>query len=172
MSNSRIPSRPSFLGMPNRSADTPAPPAAAATGSSYVPPTAREPAVGYADGLESTERKLIVGRGISLNGEISACDHLVVEGRIEAKLKDCRRIDVSDSGIFKGSAEIQEADIGGRFEGELTVRGRLTLRGNGTVAGTLRYGEILVEAGGELRGTVEPLQSVVTAMPQQAAAGD
>ena len=175
MSSSRIPSRPSVLGMPNRGAEIAGTPSSTVaptpgTAPAYAPPVAGEPAVGHAGALGDTERKLIVGSGISLTGEISACDHLVVEGRIEAKLKDCRRIDVADSGVFKGSAEIQEADIGGRFEGELTVRGRLTLRGSGTVAGTLRYGELLVDAGGELRGAVEPLQSVVTAMPQQAAA--
>jgi cytoskeletal protein CcmA (bactofilin family) len=161
--------------MSNRGVDipgTPSSPAEPPAAGGYTAPIAGESAVGHAEPLQDTGRKLIVGRGISLAGEISACDHLVVEGRIEAKLKDCRRIDVTDSGVFKGSAEIQEADIGGRFEGELTVRGRVTLRGSGTVAGTLRYGELQVEAGGELRGSVEPLESVVTAMPAQAAGAD
>jgi cytoskeletal protein CcmA (bactofilin family) len=166
--------------MANRSVDIPgmAPASPAEPGQpagqahSYTPPVAGESAVGHAEPLRDTGRKLIVGSGISLAGEISACDHLVVEGRIEAKLKDCRRIDVADGGVFKGSAEIQEADIGGRFEGELTVRGRLTLRGSGTVVGTLRYGELQIEAGGELRGSVEPLDSVITAMPAQAAGAE
>jgi cytoskeletal protein CcmA (bactofilin family) len=176
MSTHRPPSRPSLLGGAHRGVDIPgmsgssgtAQPAGAQT---YKPPVAGEPEVGHAEGLTATERKLIVGAGISLAGEISSCDHLVVEGRIEAKLKDCRRIDVADGGVFKGSAEIHEADIGGRFEGELTVRGRLTLRGSGVVDGTLRYGELQIETGGQLRGQVEPLDSVVTTMPAQHAAG-
>ena len=103
-------------------------------------------------------RRLIVGNGISLTGEITACDHLVVEGRIEAKMKDCRIIEVADEGIFKGAAEIETADIGGRFEGELSVKGRLKVRGSGVISGSIRYGELEVEVGGRLVGTIEPLE--------------
>lgn len=104
-----------------------------------------------------TERRLIVGRDISLNGEISACDHLVVEGRIEARLKDCRTIEISDSGVFKGAADIEEADIGGRFDGDLSVRGRLMIRSSGVITGTVTYGRLEVESGGQLIGSVQPL---------------
>ena len=117
------------------------------------------PAVKPADQLSrpTSERRLIVGREISLAGEINACDHLVVEGRIEAKLKECRIIEVADSGVFKGSAEIEEADIAGQFDGDISVRGKLRVRGTGTISGNIRYGRIEVEAGGRLVGTVEPL---------------
>ncbi len=109
-----------------------------------------------------TGRKLIVGRGISLTGEITACEHLLVEGTVEAKLKDCRAMDIADTGVFKGGAELEQADIAGRFDGDLTVRGRLLLPATGVVAGTLHYGEMQVEAGGQIIGTMEPLESVVT----------
>ena len=108
------------------------------------------------------DRKLIVGHGISLNGEIRACDHLIVEGTVEAQLKDCRAINLSGDGTFKGSAEVDEADIAGRFEGDLMVRGSLVLRSAGVVSGKLRYGEIEIETGGKVIGTMEPIESVVT----------
>ena len=117
-----------------------------------APPAAQKP-------RDDGARRLIVGSGISLTGEITACDHLVVEGRIEAKMKDCRIIEVADDGIFKGAAEIETADIGGRFDGELSVKGRLKVRGSGVISGSIRYGELEVEVGGRLVGTIEPLDS-------------
>ena len=39
--------------------------------------------------------KLIVGRGISLNGRIAACDRLIVEGKVEAALQDCHTLSKS-----------------------------------------------------------------------------
>ena len=53
--------------------------------------------------------KLIVGPNIKLKGvEITDCDTLVVEGRVEATI-DSRVIQISERGAFKGSAEIDFA---------------------------------------------------------------
>src|SRR5579875_2151025 len=66
---------------------------------------------------ETEHRKLIVGREIALSGEITSCDRLVVEGSVEANLANCRDIDIAESGLFKGSASIDDAEVRGRFEG-------------------------------------------------------
>ena len=106
------------------------------------------------------DRKLIVGSGISLSGEITACDHLVVEGRIEVRLKDCRIVEIAEGGVFKGSADVDLADIGGRFDGDLSVRERLNVQGAGVISGSVRYGEIAVAAGGRLVGHMEPMAPI------------
>lgn len=122
-------------------------------------------------GLPSTNdmRRLIVGRDISLSGEITACDVLVVEGTVEAKLRDGRNIEIAESGLFRGSVEIDEADIAGRFEGDISVRGRLRVRSTGKINGAIRYGELEVEAGGQLMGDIQVLGATVTKMAQGAA---
>ncbi len=102
-------------------------------------------------------KRLIVGRDISLTGEITACDVLVVEGKVEASLADSRMIEIADSGIFKGKAEIDSAEIAGRYEGELTVRDRLFVRATGKVVGSVRYGRLEIECGGEIVGDVQTL---------------
>ena len=100
-------------------------------------------------------RKLIVGREITLSGEITSCDMLIVEGSVEANLTNCRDIDIAESGLFKGEAAIEEAEIRGRFEGNLTVRKRLLIRASGRVTGTIRYGQIEIECGGQISGDIQ-----------------
>ncbi len=112
---------------------------------------------------ETEHRKLIVGREIALSGEITSCDRLVVEGSVEANLANCRDVDIAESGLFKGSASIEEAEIRGRFEGTLTVRKRLLIRSTGKVVGTVRYAQIEIEAGGQLAGDIQVLTSNETA---------
>ena len=109
---------------------------------------------GFAGG-ETEGKKLIVGREICLSGEIKTCDQLVVEGKVEATLTDSRRLEIASTGFFKGTANIQEADISGRYQGDLTVIGCLRIRATGSVEGEVRYGELEVERGGRLAGTVE-----------------
>src|SRR5437588_6835117 len=120
------------------------------------PPAATVPAATPAVRHSETEhRTLIVGREIGLSGEITSCDRLVVEGSVQANLANCREIDIAESGLFKGSASIEEAEIRGRFEGTLTVRKRLFIRATGKVTGTVRYGQIEIECGGQLSGEVK-----------------
>ena len=100
-------------------------------------------------------RKLIVGREIALSGEIASCDTLIVEGSVEANLQNCRDVDIAESGLFKGSATIDEIEVRGRFEGNLVVRKRLFIRATGRVSGTIRYGQIEIECGGQIAGDIQ-----------------
>jgi len=100
-------------------------------------------------------KKLIVGREIELNGKITSCDLLIVEGRVEATLSETRAVEIADIGVFKGSAEVDEAEISGHFDGNLAVRGRLLIRATGKVTGDIRYGQLEIECGGELSGQIQ-----------------
>jgi cytoskeletal protein CcmA (bactofilin family) len=100
-------------------------------------------------------RRLIVGREISLSGEITSCDKLMVEGSVEANLQNCHDVDIAESGLFKGSATIDEIEVRGRFEGNLVVRKRLLIRATGRVSGTIRYGQIEIECGGQISGDIQ-----------------
>lgn len=126
-------------------------------------PAAPAASTSAAPAPQTDSKKLIVGRGINLNGEIRTCDSLVVEGTVEAVLSDCRSVELAPTGQFKGSATIEVADISGRFDGELTVNGRLTVRATGKVLGKIHYGQLEIERGGIISGTVEALPETAQA---------
>ncbi len=116
-------------------------------------PEATKPVAKEAEG-----NKLIVGPNIKLKGaEITDCEILVVEGRVEAAMNS-RQICISESGVFSGKAEIDVADVGGQFDGELTARTHLIIRSTGKVTGTIRYGTITIEQGGVISGDAAPLK--------------
>jgi cytoskeletal protein CcmA (bactofilin family) len=102
---------------------------------------------------------LIIGNQISFYGEIGACKRLVVEGNAEAKLEKCDEIAVAETGFLKGHICTENAEVSGRFEGDLVVRKRLLIRAKGHVTGTITYGELEVERGGKVVGTAEARES-------------
>ena len=107
---------------------------------------------------ERREAKLVVGPDIKMKGaEISDCDTLVVEGRMEATL-DARVLEVSQHGVFQGTIAVDNAEIHGRFEGELTVRKQLIIQSTGKVSGKIRYAKIKIEEGAEMSGEVSMLE--------------
>ena len=107
---------------------------------------------------ESDSSRLIVGRDIQLSGEITACEKLVVEGTVEVTISNARVIEIAPSGHFTGSAKVDEAYISGRYDGELVANEKLIVREGGHIKGTVRYGSIVIESGGEISGDMQALQ--------------
>ncbi len=110
------------------------------------------------EAMAASGRKLVIGEGITISGEIDACDHLVVEGTARLSLKGANIIDIAQTGQFFGTVEISEATVAGKFEGELTVNGRLTVRSTGTITGSVSYKELAIEAGAIIDGKINPLK--------------
>ena len=109
---------------------------------------------------EPAGSRLIVGPDIKLKGvEITDCDTLVVEGRVEASM-DSRVVQIAENGVFAGTVSIDVAEIRGVFEGELTARKQLVIFSTGRVSGRIRYGKIRIEEGGEISGEVSTLVGV------------
>ena len=153
---------------PNTGAFRPEPPAPKRADATRYAPQNPEPMVGEAPASDlganvvttptrggDDVKNLIVGQGIQLNGQISACDRLVVEGTVEADLNDAEAIEVRENGLFKGTASIEEAIISGRFEGTLIAKRRLIVRNGGRIEGSVQYAALVIEEGGQVRGQMD-----------------
>ncbi|HEY5208247.1 MAG TPA: polymer-forming cytoskeletal protein [Stellaceae bacterium] len=104
--------------------------------------------------VEPELRRLTVGREISLQGDITHCDQLVVEGSVTANVT-CQEVAIMESGVLKGVVEIGHVEVRGLFEGTLNVTGRLLIRSTGRVVGKVHYGQIEIEIGGQISGEIE-----------------
>ncbi|RZI66224.1 bactofilin family protein [Variovorax guangxiensis] len=153
-----------FFGKRDRDTDNfnsrPAPLVGAGTNLAGTPVNPSTLTTGAATGMATAPAvkeggsKLTVGPNIKLKGvEITDCDTLVVEGLVEATM-DSRVIQIAEQGEFKGSAEIDIAEIRGVFDGNLTVREKLVIHSTGKVTGKIRYGKIVIEEGGQLSGEI------------------
>ncbi len=113
---------------------------------------------------DKQHRKLKVGPGIRLKGEITDCDTLVVEGHVELSAKS-RLIEIAETGTVIGDIEVKTADVSGRFDGNFNVNERLTIRSTGRVSGKIRYNTIEIESGGRISGNVETAEDVKVSSP-------
>lgn len=132
-----------------------------ATIGSFTPPAAANASQDKSSNKES-KRILTVGEDILLKGEIATCDRLIIEGEVDASLNDVHTVEIAESGSFKGTAEIEYAEISGLFEGELIVKNRLVIYSTGRVCGNITYGEIEIQRGGEMTGEINTTASVKT----------
>ncbi len=121
---------------------------------SETPGTGHRPAE-RSDVAIAETRRLMVGKDITLRGEIASCDKLVVEGNVDASMATGRELQLLRTGHFTGKAVVEEAEVAGEFCGDLTVKNRLIIRSQGRVSGDIRYGVLEVEKGGQLTGNIE-----------------
>jgi cytoskeletal protein CcmA (bactofilin family) len=115
----------------------------------------------------ATDRTLIVGKGLVVRGEIKDCDCLAVEGEVSADIS-CKELKIAPGGLFTGTAVVINAEVTGRFEGDLKVTERLVVPATGSVSGDVRYQQIEIERGGQISGHVqsdgaEPMKAMVRA---------
>jgi cytoskeletal protein CcmA (bactofilin family) len=105
----------------------------------------------------SERRAMVVGKGISLQGTVTDAERLVVEGTVESQMLHAAELQITHSGVFKGEVEVEDAEIAGIFDGTLTVKGNLIIRGTGRVLGVARCRRLQVEEGGQVSGRMEML---------------
>jgi len=151
------------------------PPAASATAAPPKPnmtpsPTAR-PTMPGAPGrptgrAEAGEKRVLqLGKGISIQGSVTEAERIVIDGTMESQLLQCQELAISHSGVFKGEAQVEDADIAGVFDGTLTATGNLTIRATGRVLGVARSRRLSVEDGGQLTGRMEMITDATAGSP-------
>ena len=97
---------------------------------------------------------LIVGKGVRFKGTLDGCDTVIVQGLIRSTFKT-QSLLVLEGGECAGTVETENADVAGKFDGELAVRDRLKVRSKGRLSGTFHYARISIDEGAEISGYME-----------------
>ncbi len=114
--------------------------------------------VGKGHQMSSTEytmpdaNRLYIGEGVTIKGEISVPDTLVVCGVLEGDVTVGNLI-VGETGAIKGRITVAEsAEISGKVFEKLDVKCLLILRSTGRVDGNISYGLLQIEQGASIAG--------------------
>ncbi|ULO24937.1 polymer-forming cytoskeletal protein [Methylocystis sp. SB2] len=97
------------------------------------------------------ENVAYIGAGVTLKGEISASDLIIVDGAIEGDVS-ARVIQVGQGGVIRGKVSATEADVSGWISDHIEIKQLLVVRATGRVEGKITYGEIELEKGAVIAG--------------------
>ena len=98
--------------------------------------------------------KVVIGHGVSLNGEIKKADEVQIDGEADVVMKTDNLV-VGVTGELKGNIETHNADVWGVLDGEIKASGTLTIQEQGKVSGTIEYQNIQIKLGGNLSGDIK-----------------
>lgn len=94
-----------------------------------------------------------IGEGVTITGTVDIPGKAVINGILNGELHADELV-VGKDGRLNGTVSVNKAEIHGTTHESLTVRDHLTLRSTGRVHGKVVYGEIEIERGGQISGTV------------------
>ncbi|QGM93477.1 polymer-forming cytoskeletal protein [Methylocystis rosea] len=110
------------------------------------------------------ENVAYIGAGVTLKGEISASDLIIVDGAIEGDVS-ARVIQVGQGGVIRGKVSATEADVSGWISDHVEIKQLLVVRATGRVEGKITYGEIELEKGAVIAGELTAIDDYRAAKP-------
>ena len=98
--------------------------------------------------------KVVIGHGVKLNGEIQKADEVQIDGEADVTMKTDNLV-VGVTGDCKGNIETHNADVWGKFDGDIKASGTLTIQEQGNVSGKIEYQNLQIKLGGKISGDIK-----------------
>ncbi len=99
---------------------------------------------------------LIIGEGVKVVGHLMVPGMAVINGTLEGGLQAGELL-VGPHGSLSGQVSVRTADVHGRTYDTLSASEFLCVRSTGVVSGKAHYGEIEIEKGGVIQGSIGPV---------------
>lgn len=97
--------------------------------------------------MEPSASQNRVNEGTTLKGDIVSSGFFRIDGKVEGSISKPSKVVLGKSGQIVGKMTCENADIEGKFEGNLDVSGTLTLKSTAHIEGEVVVGKLAVEPG-------------------------
>lgn len=107
---------------------------------------------------------VVIGEGVSLSGVLKVPGRAVIHGDFQGELY-AEELTLGLAGKIAGKTHVGKADVQGEIRDELFVTEHLIVRASGRIHGNVAYGEVEVECGGNIQGTLRQGKSEAKEVP-------
>jgi cytoskeletal protein CcmA (bactofilin family) len=112
----------------------------------------------------------VIGRSMTIIGDIRAAQELIVEGEVDGLLESQSMLTVGPNGKVKGNIKAQEVAIFGSVNGNVEVTSKISIRDQGSLIGDIRGAGIRIDDGAYFKGSVDIIRPEVKATAKAAPA--
>ena len=97
----------------------------------------------------------VIGQGITIEGEVSSEDEVVIGGVLRGKLVAEGPVTVEAEGVVEADIGAQSVAIGGNVTGNVTATDRVELRSGGRLVGDVKTARLTIADGAMFKGNVD-----------------
>ena len=104
----------------------------------------------------SSGRAAVIGPGIHINGNISGDENLIIEGRVDGKIRlGAYQVDIGQSGRVNADITAKVIKIAGEVRGDLTGTEKVVILSSGNVHGNIVAPRMTLEDGAIFKGSID-----------------
>ena len=102
---------------------------------------------------QKTMERNILAKNTKIVGDLSSEGDFRIDGVLEGTLETKGRVIIGLDGFVKGKVLCENADIEGKFSGELKVNTMLSIKATASISGEVVLGKLAVEPGASFNAT-------------------
>jgi cytoskeletal protein CcmA (bactofilin family) len=107
-------------------------------------------------GLDPGSGKAIIGKSVTVKGEIRSHEDLIIEGDVEGTVEMVEhRLTIAPDGNVRANVKARDIDVLGSIHGKAEAVDKVYVRKNANFVGDIHAGSIVVEDGGYLKGNID-----------------
>ncbi|MBL9109328.1 MAG: polymer-forming cytoskeletal protein [Myxococcales bacterium] len=97
----------------------------------------------------------VIGAGITIEGEVTSDDDVVVQGTLRGKLHAKEGVTVDAGAIVEADVSAGPIRVAGQVTGNLTSNDRVDLANGARVVGNVKAARITIADGAQFKGNVD-----------------
>ena len=106
--------------------------------------------------MKSAEGSTLIGKSVSIRGELSGSEDLFLDGRFEGTIHLTEsRLTVGPNAEVTADLDVRDLIVFGRVDGNIQATGRIELRQSAVVNGDIIASRLSIEESASIRGRVE-----------------
>ena len=97
----------------------------------------------------------VIGSSITIEGEITSDEAVVVQGSVKGKLSSQQAVFVENSASIEADVEADAVEISGVLTGNIEAKARVEIKAEGKMIGDVKSPRILIADGALFKGSID-----------------
>ena len=97
----------------------------------------------------------IIGHGITIEGEITSDEEVIVAGTVRGKLTAEASVVIESGAVVEADITAASLSVGGNVTGNVTAADRVDLLGGGRLVGDVKAARVTIADGASFKGNVD-----------------
>ena len=97
----------------------------------------------------------VIGAGLSIEGDITRDEEVVVQGTLSGKLTSTDAVSVGSGSVVQADISGQSVSIAGQVVGDVTAPERVDIQAGGRLVGDVKAARFTIADGASFKGAVD-----------------